>query len=105
MLRAATSGRRSLALLAYGNAFKVSTSEWLATREQGTDAEEEDAATRGASRGAAINPPEEYDGEGAILPAAYARHAADWVAAGAHIVGGCCGCSPKVMEAVVRAVC
>lgn len=37
---------------------------------------------------------------GAIDPAEYARYAESWVAAGADIIGGCCGTTPETMRAV-----
>ncbi len=39
-----------------------------------------------------------------ITPAEFARHAADWVAAGAQIVGGCCGTTPAHIAAVRASV-
>lgn len=42
----------------------------------------------------------DYDAQGTITPAAYARHAAGWLAAGASIIGGCCGVGPEHMQRV-----
>jgi len=39
-----------------------------------------------------------------FTPEQMAEHAADWIAAGAQIVGGCCGTSPEHLAAVARAV-
>lgn len=39
-----------------------------------------------------------------VTPAEYGRHAADWVRAGALIVGGCCGTTPDHLAAVRAAV-
>lgn len=36
--------------------------------------------------------------------AAFADHVRSWVAAGAHLVGGCCGTNPAHLRAVVRAI-
>ena len=80
-------------LIAYGNAFKSSTSEWLAAK-----------VLPHMQPPAPINPPEEYDEHGVILPAAYTRHAMDWAHAGARVIGGCCGCSPAIMRAVACAI-
>ncbi|KAL1496180.1 hypothetical protein AB1Y20_014796 [Prymnesium parvum] len=90
--RRAAAGR--VPLVAYANGFRTTTSEWLRRGEAG-EAEDE---------GEAENDPAEYDEEGMILPQAYARHVEEWVAGGAEVVGGCCGCSPRVMEAVARAL-
>ena len=38
--------------------------------------------------------------DGDTSPAAYATHAADWIAAGASLVGGCCGTTPDHLAAV-----
>ena len=62
-----------------GNAFRVSTSEWLEARDGAHPPDAEATATTlGGDQCGAINPPEEYDGDGVILPAAYARHAVNW---------------------------
>lgn len=39
-----------------------------------------------------------------FTPDQMAEHAADWIAAGAQIIGGCCGTSPEHLGAVARAV-
>lgn len=81
---------RGVACGAYANGFQTTTSEWLAhTAEQGS--QEGDVQW-------VVQPAEQYDEEGVILPAAYAAHAAQWVAQGASLVGGCCGCSPAVVD-------
>lgn len=67
----------------YANGFKTTTSEWLA------------GGSSSSAAGAELPPPEEYDSDGLILPEAYARHAQSWVAAGASLVGGCCGIGPE----------
>lgn len=40
----------------------------------------------------------DYDSDGTITPEAYLRHAQDWAAAGADIIGGCCGVGPQHMQ-------
>lgn len=40
----------------------------------------------------------DYDAEGIITPEAYLRHAQRWVAAGANIIGGCCGVGPQHVQ-------
>jgi S-methylmethionine-dependent homocysteine/selenocysteine methylase len=39
-----------------------------------------------------------YDPDGTITPEAYLRHARAWAAAGADIIGGCCGVGPQHMQ-------
>ncbi len=48
-------------------------------------------------------PPEDYE-NGIITPEAAARHAVQWVKAGASIVGGCCGMGPKHIAAISQAL-
>lgn len=88
---AEAAGRRAAPVRfgAYANGFKTTTSEWL------------EGSGSGGSGGRSIQRtplPEadaaDYDAEGAITPAAYARHARAWRAAGATIIGGCCGVGP-----------
>jgi Homocysteine S-methyltransferase len=43
--------------------------------------------------------------EGVITPEAYARFAAEWVAMGASIVGGCCGVGPEHIRVLKRQLC
>jgi S-methylmethionine-dependent homocysteine/selenocysteine methylase len=81
-------GGMGLGMVAYGNAFKVTTSEWLAA-----DASE-------PSGNGILNPAAEYDEAGVILPESYAKYAVEWVDAGVRVIGGCCGCSPEVMRVV-----
>ncbi len=40
----------------------------------------------------------------AIDPEVYAQHAARWIAAGASVVGGCCGTTPAMIKAMARAL-
>ena len=42
--------------------------------------------------------------DGDISPQGYARHAADWIAAGATLVGGCCGTTPDHTAAIRDAI-
>lgn len=35
-----------------------------------------------------------------VAPAAYSRHARDWLAAGARVIGGCCGTTPAHVESL-----
>lgn len=89
---AAWAAAHGVACGAYANGFATTTSEWLAV-----------SAEQGSEEGAVqwvVQPAEEYDEAGAVLPDAYARHAARWVALGARLVGGCCGCGPSVVEAL-----
>jgi S-methylmethionine-dependent homocysteine/selenocysteine methylase len=46
--------------------------------------------------------PEDPDGDGSerLSPATYATAARNWVDAGAHIVGGCCGTTPEHIAAL-----
>lgn len=48
-------------------------------------------------------PAGDYQG-GVITAKAYARFAREWVAAGATVVGGCCGIGPEQIRAVRAAV-
>lgn len=43
--------------------------------------------------------------DGLILPEAYAQHAQRWVAAGASIVGGCCGVGPPHIALLLQQLC
>lgn len=87
VLRAAAPGPGVL-VGGYANGFATPTSEWLAGGS--------------SSDAPACLPPEEYDSEGLILPEAYAAHAKRWVAAGAAVVGGCCGVGPAHIAAVAE---
>lgn len=42
--------------------------------------------------------PGDYSPDGIITPEAYLRHAGDWAAAGADIIGGCCGIGPQHLQ-------
>ncbi len=39
-----------------------------------------------------------------VLPAAYARHAQQWVQHGAAIIGGCCGTTPDHIAALSKMI-
>mmetsp|Transcript_45196 Transcript_45196/g.113126 ORF Transcript_45196/g.113126 Transcript_45196/m.113126 type:complete len:328 (-) Transcript_45196:94-1077(-) len=71
----------------YANGFQTTTSEWLS----------------GASQPAFSALSEDYV-DGLITPAAYARHASEWVKNGAEILGGCCGIGPKHIRALSDAL-
>ena len=45
---------------------------------------------------------DEYDANGIITPEAYLKHAKRWYAAGADIIGGCCGVGPAHMSLVAQ---
>jgi S-methylmethionine-dependent homocysteine/selenocysteine methylase len=64
----------------YANSFRQTTSSWLAGGEQQL---------------ASITCGAEHDAEGNITPEAYRAHAAQWVEAGATVLGGCCGVGPE----------
>lgn len=57
-----------------------------------------------AERFVALPPAADYDDGGMITSEAYVRYAREWVAAGASIVGGCCGIGPAHMKAVCEAL-
>ena len=59
---------------------RQTTSSWLAGGEQQL---------------ASITCDAEHDAEGNITPEAYRAHAAQWVEAGATVLGGCCGVGPE----------
>lgn len=40
----------------------------------------------------------DYGPDGTITPKAYLKHAQEWAAAGADIIGGCCGIGPQHMQ-------
>jgi S-methylmethionine-dependent homocysteine/selenocysteine methylase len=50
-------------------------------------------------------PAGDYDSEGNITPAAYLSHAKAWHAAGAELIGGCCGVGPQHMQLVAQHLC
>jgi S-methylmethionine-dependent homocysteine/selenocysteine methylase len=64
----------------YANGFRQTTSSWLAGGEQQL---------------ASITCAAEHDAEGTVTPEAYRAHAAQWVEAGATVLGGCCGVGPE----------
>lgn len=85
----AAAAPRGLRLGAYANGFRTTTSEWL-----GGGGGQELLAVDEA----------EYDAGGLITPDAYAAHARRWRAAGAGVVGGCCGVGPEHMRGVAAAL-
>jgi S-methylmethionine-dependent homocysteine/selenocysteine methylase/quinol monooxygenase YgiN len=82
-------------VLAYANAFRTTTSEWLASINLSVNNNIQDANDESGSE-------DDYDSQGLLLPEAYGRHAKEWQALGATIIGGCCGCSPMHMYAVAN---
>eukprot|EP00892_Ulva_mutabilis_P011894 jgi/Ulvmu1/9077/UM005_0172.1 len=74
---------------AYANGFQVTTTQWM----------EGDSATEaGPPRPEGLA----YDAQGILTADAYGAWAANVVAAGAGIVGGCCGVGPEHMRRVVQ---
>ena len=94
-LRTAGGQGTPLLLGAYANGFRTSTSEWLAAAAEGGEQPHD--------RFVKANPGD-YDEEGLVTPAAYARHVGAWLARveGLAIVGGCCGTSPDHMRELAR---
>ncbi|KAL7552390.1 hypothetical protein ACHAWF_017350 [Thalassiosira exigua] len=84
----------NVGVLAYGNCFRTTTSEWMNSLEEGGGSG--GAGAPGGSNGRS----EDYDEDGYLLPDAYAKYAVAWADAGATIVGGCCGSRPEHMEKV-----
>lgn len=88
-------------IMAYANAFRTTTSEWLASLE-------DDSKVSGSGEHVkveAVSPlPGEYDSEGLMLPDAYARYAQAWKDSGVSVIGGCCGCSPNHLRAIAAKI-
>ena len=95
-------------VIAYGNCFKTTTSEWI------TGLKNENAVTDGnactsETRLAEIMDyntcanDDDYDDKGILTVDAYSRYACEWARLGARIIGGCCGCSPMHMQQVAIA--
>ena len=84
-------------ILAYGNCFKTTTSEWMNSLGKGDgDATIENTVCCGDCD-------DDYEG-GYLVPQAYAKHAVKWMSLGCSIVGGCCGSRPEHMKAVSEAI-
>lgn len=90
-------------VLAYGNAFQKTTSEWLASLLD-SNAKSVDDVTNSQNSLASISGSGDYDKSGCILPDVYARHTKEWVELGASIIGGCCGVSPLHMQTAANAL-
>jgi S-methylmethionine-dependent homocysteine/selenocysteine methylase len=75
----------------YANGFQSTTDQWLQRQQPGHPSQLEAGSGCDAA---------DYDGDGIITEAAYAQHARQWVAAGASVVGGCCGVSPRHIRAL-----
>lgn len=87
-------------IMAYANAFRTTTSEWLASLE-------DDSKVGGSGEHLPIevvSPPDEYDLQGFILADVYARYAQAWRDAGVSVIGGCCGCSPSHLKAIAKKI-
>jgi S-methylmethionine-dependent homocysteine/selenocysteine methylase len=92
---------------AFANGFATTTSEWLSGGRGGGGGGGgggEAQAPPPPSTSSSPPPPAAYGSDGMITPSAYAALAKEWVAAGATIVGGCCGVGPAHMAAVADAV-
>jgi S-methylmethionine-dependent homocysteine/selenocysteine methylase len=86
---------------AYGNCFKMSTSEWIKTLND--DANHCNSACTVEERTEVDICAKDYDEEG-LTPDAYAAVAVEWARSGARIIGGCCGSRPKHMSKVATAL-
>jgi len=53
------------------------------------------------SAGCCCSYADDYGHDDIITPEAYVRHAQEWAACGADIIGGCCGIGPQHMQMVV----
>jgi len=105
-------------ILAYGNAFQTTTSEWLRSTNTNTNNTADSCNFINASLTTVVDknqkqqphssfvvpPATDYDKNGCMLPEVYAKYTSEWVEAGASIVGGCCGCSPRHMQEVASKV-
>ncbi|EJK50520.1 hypothetical protein THAOC_30478 [Thalassiosira oceanica] len=89
-------GRTTVQILAYGNCFKTTTSEWM----KSIGSENEKTTIEHA---ACCNCDDDYE-DGYLIPQAYAEHAMKWISLGCSIVGGCCGSRPEHMKAVSEAI-
>ena len=83
----------TLQILAYGNCFKTTTSEWMDSLGKG------DGKTTVGNDVCCTDCDDDYEGD-YLIPRAYAKHAMKWISLGCSIVGGCCGSRPEHMKAV-----
>eukprot|EP00775_Hariotina_reticulata_P011092 gene11091-biopygen12996 len=74
----------------YANGFQTTTTQWLAGP---------------AAASLLQSNPGDYNSDGIIFPAAYLSHAKAWHAAGAQLIGGCCGVGPQHMQLVAQELC
>ena len=79
-----------LEVVVYANAFRGTTSAWLASVGR-----PDCCAGLGALHDAA-----DYDDDGVMTPGAYAARCVAWRDAGATVIGGCCGVTPSHVRAV-----
>ncbi len=81
----------NIKVCAYGNCFQTTTSEWMSSLGNESNARTSTLEQR-------INMldscSEEYDDEGYLKPEVYAKYASEWAQSGALIIGGCCGSRP-----------
>jgi S-methylmethionine-dependent homocysteine/selenocysteine methylase len=102
-------------IIAYGNCFKTTTSEWIERSLKN----EENAVTDGSNNACTLEQRstekimdnnitcannDDYDDNGILTIDAYSRYACEWARLGARIIGGCCGCSPMHMQQVAIAL-
>lgn len=96
-------------VIAYGNCFKTSTSEWITGLKNENAVTDGNACTSETRRAeimdynTCIND-DDYDDKGILTVDAYSRYACEWARLGARIIGGCCGCSPMHMQQVAIAL-
>lgn len=82
-------------VLAYGNCFRTSTSEWMRSCD-----DEKGVNTCTKKMMQAIVCTDDYDDEGYLTPESYAGYCIEWSKSGAMIIGGCCGSRPNHMACV-----
>ena len=88
----------------YANAFKTTTSTWLATstwlsnHDQTSDERSSTAIATWSDREAGGDCEADYDEDGVMLETAFAKYALRAVEEGADIIGGCCGTTPSIMQ-------
>jgi S-methylmethionine-dependent homocysteine/selenocysteine methylase len=97
-------------VIAYGNCFKTTTSEWITGLKKNENAVTDGNACTSETRRAEIMDyntcvnDDDYDDKGILTVDAYSRYACEWARLGARIIGGCCGCSPMHMQQVAIAL-
>lgn len=88
-------------VIAYGNCFKTTTSEWITSLKN--ECTSETRSTKIMNNDTCDNNDDYYD-KGILTVDAYSRYACEWARLGARIIGGCCGCSPMHMHQVAIAL-